>query len=384
MGTQRIARRYSTVALALIAFSAFFAALQVFRHMPIKSTLSPGHYGGLFGFGSSSRWSGSQQTGQVYSEDPSDYTTTVVLGRLNQDRESTFWVDEKLKGITNKAVYVVDDTHAPLHLPENHGREAMVYLKYILENYDNLTDITFFWHSHGKAWHNNLLLREDSAATINMMRRPYIMEKGYVNSRCDTSPGCPKWIKFDPTPGDHTSHSLRLADMFTPERWAALFPEADEMPRYLSAPCCSQFAVTRDIIRRKPKYIYKRLHDWIASESFDMYSGRFMEYTWQYLFLGKEEVCPNTKDCYCKLYGLCFEDDGLLERWQSHVYRADELGDQLYNIDEGLKSFDKDFEVSTDSSHQAVAGRLVTYESKAEELRKTAFNRFAIPSWREF
>lgn len=371
--TNRTARRYLSVALAFLVVGAFWLAHQVFQHGSIRASMDPTRYGNLLNFGHGSSAS---------NVSSSHYTSTIVLGRLNKDSEGVAWVS-KLKDITTEAIYVVDDVHAPLHLQENHGREAMVYLQYILEHYDSLTDINFFFHSHATTWHNNLLLREDSATTINMMKRDYIMEKGYVNSRCDTSPGCPKWIKFDPTPGDHSLHPLRFADMFTPERWASFFPDADDLPRYLSAPCCSQFAVTRDTIRSRPKETYQRLHDWIQSDPFDGYSGRFMEYTWQYLFLGKEEVCPDISECYCKLYGLCVQDHGLLERWQSHVYRADELSGQVASIEQRIKADNAAANPFQDSEYQAVTGRKTHNEQKAEELGKAVFDQFAIPSLRD-
>lgn len=378
MGPQRVVRRYVVVALAVLFLGALSAIVHFLRGGPTNDPNLSQHLSRL-GTSSSSPHGDSASLSSSYSYNASEYTTSLVLGRLTKEAEGIEWVD-KLRGFTNKAIYVVDDVRAPLHLPQNHGRESIVYLKYILENYNNLTDVTFFWHADGKTWHNNLLLREDSALTINRMRRDYIVKKGYVNSRCDTSPGCPRWIKFDPTPGDHRLHSLRLADMFTPDRWASLFPETDDPPQYLSAPCCSQFAVSRDTIRRTPKQVYQRLHDWIDSQFFDMYSGRFMEYTWHYLFLGKEEVCPNILECYCNMYDLCFDDYGLLERWQSHAYRADELSEQLASIETLLKETAKDSDVNNNPDRQAVASRLALNEKKAGEYRQRVFDRFAVPS----
>lgn len=109
------------------------------------------------------------------------YTTTIVLGRLEKELSRVQWVYDDLANITNTAVYIVDNAQSDQpHLQRNHGREAMVYLLYIIENYDNLNDITFFWHSDKKVWHNNILLGENSVDTINMMDRDYIMEQGYV------------------------------------------------------------------------------------------------------------------------------------------------------------------------------------------------------------
>ncbi|KAI9718469.1 MAG: hypothetical protein M1828_006714 [Chrysothrix sp. TS-e1954] len=249
----------------------------------------------------------------------SPYTTTVVTGRLDDDPFQVDWIMRKIRDLTTKAIYIVDDPGAPLHLPRNHGRESMVYLRYILDHYDKLNDVTFFMHAAQKAWHNNLLHRLDSAVTVSMMNRSYVLEKGYVNTRCDTDPGCPHWIKFDPTWDEVAEHDTRFEDLYNTKLWNRIFPNVTRMPKFLSQPCCSQFAVSRERLRSVPRETYQRLVDWIEEEAMDGFTGRVMEYTWQYLFLGVEELCPDIKTCYCEQYGMCKEDHGLFEQWEAKV-----------------------------------------------------------------
>jgi hypothetical protein len=65
-----------------------------------------------------------------------NYTRTLVMGRLRDDDVS--WVDT-LPDL-NTAIYVVDDDdpNARLRIPKNKGHEAMVYLTYIIDHYDEL------------------------------------------------------------------------------------------------------------------------------------------------------------------------------------------------------------------------------------------------------
>lgn len=141
-------------------------------------------------------------------------TTTLVLGRMANEAERVQWVFDKLHNIDSVQIYVVDDpnTEGP-HLERNHGREAAVYLTYILKDYDNLNDITLFWHNDEQVWHNNMLLGWDSVQTINRMDRANILRQGYVPSRCDHWPGCPLWIRFDPSKAENILDPHRLEEV---------------------------------------------------------------------------------------------------------------------------------------------------------------------------
>lgn len=91
----------------------------------------------------------------------------VVVGRLQS--EDTNWLAEELpeyveicqeimtwQKLTESlcswqhAVYTVDNTSMPLHTSRNKGREANVYLTYIIENYHNMPSTIAFVHSHLK------------------------------------------------------------------------------------------------------------------------------------------------------------------------------------------------------------------------------------------
>lgn len=305
------------------------------------------------------------------------HTTTVVAGRLASEESEASWITEKLHDVTRRAVYVVDDSEALLHLEKNHGRESAVYLQYIIDHYHNLTDVTFFMHAHAVAPHNNLLLRQDSAATINLAKRQYITEQGYVNTRCDLNPGCPQWIKFNPTKAQHELHMNRLAELFGPEKWTELYPDTKKFPEYLSAPCCSQFAVTRDVIQGVSIATYKRLLKWLQEDPWDGFTGRFMEYTWAYLFLGAEELCPAIGECYCELYGVCVDDVGMLEKWQSSMTRATDLDD--ITIAMGVYETDgRSSESISKESRAEIEQQLAAAREEVAMYEKSLYDGYAI------
>lgn len=93
------------------------------------------------------------------------------MGRMSSDEKRVQWID-KLHGITNPVIYIVDNanTTGP-HLETNHGREAAVYMRYIIDNYDSLPDIVFFWHNDEVVWHNNLLMKWNSVGKCRAARR---------------------------------------------------------------------------------------------------------------------------------------------------------------------------------------------------------------------
>lgn len=116
--------------------------------------------------------------------------------------------------------------------------------------------------------------------------------------------------------------------------WRELFPGV-AVPERLSAPCCGQFAVSREAVRRLPRSRYEGLARWLKETHLsDEVSGRVFEYVWQFLFLGMAESCPEREwECYCGMYGVCFEDGkegyeewfALREEWRGLENRLREL-----------------------------------------------------------
>lgn len=254
-----------------------------------------------------------------------NYTTTLVVGRLNKEVWGVQWIHDELPNLTSKAIYIVDDPGAPYHLDENNGRESMVYLTYIIDHYNELNDVTIFLHSSREAWHNNVLFRQDSVPMVNNLQPQWVIEKGYFNTRCELYPGCPDWILFNANK-TVSDASNRLLDMFNTQLWHRLFPGQAE-PELLSQPCCSQFAASRDAIHAVGLEQWIRIRDWLADAGVgDGYTGRIMEYLWHYIFLQKEQLCPSMKECYCKGYGVCFEDDTLLEEYNQLRIDVDYAG----------------------------------------------------------
>jgi len=184
------------------------------------------------------------------------------------------------------AIYTVNPTFAnstALKTPMNKGHEAMAYLSYVIDNYDNLPSTMAFLHSHRdgflSAWHTDTALH-DNVDALRTLQLPFVSRNGYVNLRCNWNPGC--------------KEAHRNNAHVTPEIWADIFTgtstEKSEAPKQVGAACCAQFAVSKDQVRIRPLSDYIHFREWIVeTEKSDAKSGRVMEFLWHVIF-GKDAV----------------------------------------------------------------------------------------------
>ncbi|KAF4980756.1 hypothetical protein FZEAL_3311 [Fusarium zealandicum] len=249
----------------------------------------------------------------------------VEMVVASMKHENVSWLHEYLPE-WKKNIYVVDDNRAKLTVPTNKGREAMVFLTYIIDRYDSLPGNVIFHHAERFQWHNDNP-DYDALPLLQKFRIENLKKVGYTNLRCVWVLGCPAEIRpiQDETPAKegepvHARHVYKAA-------FQDLFPSL-EVPEEVGITCCSQFAVRRETIRQRPRAEYVRFREWLIVSSLgDDLSGRVLEYSWHstffcgqlyYIFgtqkltsrstviFGKKSVhCPNAAECYCQNYGMC-------------------------------------------------------------------------------
>lgn len=61
----------------------------------------------------------------------------------------------KLRNINRCCIYDKETPENPYNVPVNKGNEASVYLKFIVDHYECLSDYTFFIHDEEFAWHHS-------------------------------------------------------------------------------------------------------------------------------------------------------------------------------------------------------------------------------------
>ena len=237
----------------------------------------------------------------------------LVVSRQANDDVS--WISDHLPHIDHY-IYTADLANGTLHNPLNKGHEAMVYLTHIIGNYGNLADVNVFMHKDRFTFHNEDLLGFDSVKMINRLRGVHVINNGYTNLQCAWLKSCPSWLNSS----EVLPNMERQEQVYLARAWDELFP-SEGLPDMLAAPCCAQYAVSKDRIAAIPlaKFIYIR--DWLMKTPLtDYISGRLWEYLWHYLFTGEYIRCPAESDCLCDVYGICFSgEEGLKTYRQLHL-----------------------------------------------------------------
>ncbi|KAF2466305.1 uncharacterized protein BDR25DRAFT_77374 [Lindgomyces ingoldianus] len=217
------------------------------------------------------------------------------------------WVHELQNPIWTLHRYDHDSPHPPpsTYFPVNKGNEAMMYLSYILNNYDALPTYSIFIHGHRTSWHQE----GDIVELVNALRFRALDQEGYTPLRCDWYPSCPAEIR--PLDRDAVVWGPGVwrheVEVEIAEAWAVLFA-SEELPRTIASQCCAQFAVTRSAILRRPKAEYESMRDWLVNTSLSNdISGRVFEKLWAYIFTKEAVRCPPPGRCACDYFGMCGE-----------------------------------------------------------------------------
>jgi hypothetical protein len=225
--------------------------------------------------------------------------------------------------------------HLKLHLPDgsetsvrqlpNVGRESHTYLSHIVQNYEHLAEWTVFTQagepSFGYKGHRSggghLLAGDDFANYLkphpsgsrfvytsavhlpsmnHLLRAAYCIKdellEGGEATTCprDASQWTPWWdigdfrkyisSKVEDQQGEHIMDFYRkyVNPTYSGNEVMAFFPQG------------ARFAVSRDMIQRRPKVDYERLLA-VLSNNLDSYAGYYMEWLWSELFLGHQEPC---------------------------------------------------------------------------------------------
>jgi hypothetical protein len=283
-----------------------------------------------------------------------NYTSTLVVAKVKD--EDTEWMDRELPD-QPKAIYVADDPTAPLHPPKNKGHEVMIYLSWIIDNYDDLPDVAIFMHAHQRTWHNDDILGYDAANLVKRLSRQRVWREGFVNMRCSWNPGCPDWMH----PGETEQNVYKQEEALLAKSWSELFP-LDEVPQTLAQPCCAQFALSRERIQAKPHAQYLWYREWLFSTKIpDALSGRIWEYVWQFVFTG-----PKEHICFCDQYGSCFGGE---QEFESFIQVKNQLGDRTHELREWQEKRDKIKEALEGGRYEEVGTIELPEQGRDEELR---------------
>jgi hypothetical protein len=150
----------------------------------------------------------------------------------------------------------------------NKGNEASSYLQYIIENYNNLANYTFFIHGHRNSWHH----KENIDEKINNI----IINHDYYNLNDQNIT-----TTYELSQREHNEYKIII--QLVPILENILNKKIDfEKIKYR---CCAQFYVSKKNILLNDINVYKKLYEFIMNTNISSYfTSRLFEYTWHFIF----------------------------------------------------------------------------------------------------
>jgi len=283
----------------------------------------------------------------------------LIVSRVASDGDAS-WINA-LGDKYHLCIYDVDGSTngnpTQLRVPANRGHEAMAYLTFLIDNYDNIpAEGAVFVHGSRFAWHNDSPKYDNAELLAALNTTSALASSGYHNLRCDwTASTCPAdsvaqgsfetglTAKLEPF------NSRVVSDAAMPRALASIFGGGSGSDSSSSSSgtllgrgdavksqCCAQFVVARANIHQHSREEYVSLRQWLLDAGSnpnsapldDRISGRILSYLWHILFLPQQGyaprpsaglheagsvnldrlnlmACPSAAECYCRLYGRC-------------------------------------------------------------------------------
>ncbi|KAI5235773.1 hypothetical protein E4T43_09059 [Aureobasidium subglaciale] len=227
--------------------------------------------------------------------------TVVMASQVNED---TSWL-QRLFPFWKHEIYITDPPGTNSSLISVKGLESMVYLTYIIDNYEVLPDVVIFTHGGRYRWHHDDPLY-DNARVLSRLQIPYVQKQGYVNLRCVWTVGCPAEIHINRKGGDKDlANGGPLPGAIYAAAFHDLFPGRD-LPSRVGTSCCANFAAAKSAIVARPRQDYERYRRWLVDTDLDSSAGaKVLEYSWHIIFGKEAAFCPLARQCYCKVFGMC-------------------------------------------------------------------------------
>lgn len=175
---------------------------------------------------------------------------------------------------------------------ENIGNEASSYLEYIIKNYNNLNEWTFFFHGHLTSPHQEYSAIEIiNSLDLNKVENKWLNFGNYYNVILPD-----KTVAYGAFPGESNNRPYKAIELFFKGLGSKLFGQCpDSVFSYAAA----QFVIHKDLIQTNTLETYKKLNEWLYKDGLlldealgvgrSFYSSRLFEWLWYYIFTKKSE-----------------------------------------------------------------------------------------------
>jgi hypothetical protein len=214
----------------------------------------------------------------IYNDvDESKNITNIVVARYNKNVDFAYKINNGLN--TNIFVYDKETPENPYNIPVNKGNEASVYLKYIVDFYDNLSEYTFFIHDEEFSWHHSGSIIDKYKQAVESKRKYYnINDKNF-------------WGTHNSIPASLYRELLEWYSEFI-EEYIPISKVPNNTDLIFGFCGSAQFLVHKHLIRSLPKEFYEKLYNWIITTDLPSWtSGRFLEYTWHVFWYINPFIC---------------------------------------------------------------------------------------------
>jgi hypothetical protein len=192
--------------------------------------------------------------------------TNIIVSRYKRNVDFAYHINNGM--YTRVMVYEKENPEHPYNVPKNKGNEASVYLKHIIDFYDELSEYTFFIHDEEYSWHHSGSILEQYHHAVNSGKKYY-----NIND-------IQQWSKPHSIQA-HRYHELLEWYQDMVEDYIPLDKVPNNKDFVYGYRGSAQFLVHRDNIRLLPKQFYQRMYDWILNTDLPNWkSGRFLEWTW--------------------------------------------------------------------------------------------------------
>jgi hypothetical protein len=189
-----------------------------------------------------------------------EYNIKILIAHYNED---LIWTKNLKYNYT-----IISKNGIKYETIPNKGNEASSYLQYIIENYNNLANYTFFIHGHRNSWHH----KENIDEKINNI----IIKHDYYNLNDQNIT-----TTFELSQREHNEYKIII--QLIPILENILNKKIDfEKIKYRS---CAQFYVSEKNILLNDINVYKKLYEFIMNTNISSYfTSRLFEYTWHFIF----------------------------------------------------------------------------------------------------
>ncbi|KAK9777793.1 hypothetical protein SCAR479_05476 [Seiridium cardinale] len=210
------------------------------------------------------------------------HSKAVVVAASSASSKETSWLS-RVPRDWSVYQYITNETiSTALSTPLNKGNEAMVYLTYIIDHYDKLPDVVFFRHDHYEAWHQSF----NSIFEVSHLRTENVVEMGYVSPRCLS--GCENIMPVSDNAAEIEDIDLVPRDVQLSTFLSLFLDDGERVPDKIAAPCCGQFAASREAIQSRSLEWWSSMRQWLIETPLTSYnSGRLLEWTW-HIWLGEQ------------------------------------------------------------------------------------------------